>query len=80
MWCVMIRVLHWGTGHLKLSVLLHQFSYTVLGKSLNLPMSKLSSYEMRIIDVSCLPPFTHLIHLDGKLLISDHAFMHGLEQ
>lgn len=43
-------------------------------------MFKLSSYEMRIMAISCLPPFIHLIDLDGKLLISDNAFMHGLEQ
>lgn len=51
-----------------------------LGKALNLSVSKLSSYEMRIIDASCLPPFIQFIYLDVKLLISDHVFMHGLEQ
>lgn len=63
-----------------LSALLHQLSYTVLGKTLNLSVSKLSSYEMRIIDASCLPPFIHFIYLDGKLLVSDHVFMQDLEQ
>lgn len=80
MWYVMSRVLHWDNGHLTLSALLHQLSYTVLGKTLNLSVSKLSSYEMRIIDASCLPPFIHFIYLDGKLLVSDHVFMQGLEQ
>lgn len=80
MWCVMSRVLHWNTGHLMLSALLHRLPCTVLGKALNLSVFKLSSYEMRIIDASCLPPFIHFIYLDGKLLISDHVFMHGLEQ
>lgn len=63
-----------------LSALLHQLSYTVLGKTLNLSVSKLSSYEMRIIDASCLPPFIHFIYLDGKLLVSDHVFVQDLEQ
>lgn len=76
----MSRVLHWVTGDLMLSALLHQLSYTVLGKTLNLSVSKLSSYEMRIIDASCLPPFIHFIYLDGKLLVSDHVFVQDLEQ
>lgn len=67
-------------GYLMLSALLHRLSYTVLGKALNLAVSKLPSYEMRIIDASCLPPFIQLICLDGKLLISDRVFMRGLEQ
>jgi len=73
-------VLHWDPRPLVLSALLLQLSYTVLGKALNLSVPKLSSYEMRTIDASCLPPFIQFIYLDGKLLISDHVFMHGLEQ
>lgn len=80
MCCVMSRVLHWDNGHLMLCALLPRLSSTVLGKALNLSASKLSSYEMRIIDASCLPLFIQFIYLDGKLLISDHVFMHGLEQ
>lgn len=56
------------------------FSIGFPGKALNLSVSKLSSYEMRIIDASCLPLFIQFIYLDGKLLVSDHVFMHGLEQ
>lgn len=78
--CVMSRALHWGAGHWMISALPRCLSYTVQGKALNLSVPKLSSYEMRIIDASCLPPFIQLIYLDGKLLISDHAFMRGLEQ
>lgn len=65
---------------MPLSALLRQLSYTGLGKALHLSVSKLCSYEMRIIDASCLPPFIQFISLAGKLLISDRGFMRGVEQ